>query len=195
MKTFLGTGRGAAIVLLLLSGLIASCGVPTQADRPGRAQIDDVDVQILESFPVQAEVVITGNLPDSCTKIEQIDTRLDTEESIFWVEVRTIRDTDEVCAQALVPFEETVPLDVYGLPAGTYTVDVNGTREAFKLSVDNAPPDAGLPNPASVYCQEQGYALEIRTDEEGNQVGVCIFPDGSECDEWTFFRGECGPAD
>jgi hypothetical protein len=23
---------------------------------------------------------------------------------------------------------------------------------------------------------------------------MCIFPDGSECDEWAYFRGECGPA-
>jgi putative hemolysin len=53
-------------------------------------------------------------------------------------------------------------------------------------------PDAGLANPASVYCEEQGYTLEARTDENGT-YGVCIFPDGSECDEWAFFRGECGP--
>ena len=50
-----------------------------------------------------------------------------------------------------------------------------------------------LPNPASVYCEDQGYKLEIRTAEDGSQTGVCIFPDGSECDEWTFFRGECAP--
>ena len=49
----------------------------------------------------------------------------------------------------------------------------------------------GLPNPASKYCVDQGYELEIRTDEAGNQYGVCIFPDGSECEEWAFFRGEC----
>lgn len=49
----------------------------------------------------------------------------------------------------------------------------------------------GLPNPASKYCVDQGYELEIRTDESGNQYGVCIFPDGSECEEWAFFRGEC----
>jgi putative hemolysin len=49
----------------------------------------------------------------------------------------------------------------------------------------------GLPNPASKYCVDQGYELEIRTDEAGNQYGVCIFPDGSECEEWEFFRGEC----
>jgi putative hemolysin len=54
---------------------------------------------------------------------------------------------------------------------------------------------AGLPNPASVYCQEQGYTLEIRSDTAGGQFGICIFPDGSECDEWAFFRGECAPAE
>jgi len=49
----------------------------------------------------------------------------------------------------------------------------------------------GIANPASVYCEEQGYKLEIRNDEQGNQYGVCIFPDGSECDEWEYYRGEC----
>ena len=52
----------------------------------------------------------------------------------------------------------------------------------------------GLPNPASVFCEQQGYSLEIRTDSVGSQTGVCIFPDGSECDEWAYFRGECKPA-
>ena len=58
-----------------------------------------------------------------------------------------------------------------------------------------APPaeGAGLPNPAAAYCQEQGYKYEIRTAADGSQSGVCIFPDGSECDEWAFYRGECGP--
>ena len=49
----------------------------------------------------------------------------------------------------------------------------------------------GLPNPASVHCQEKGGTLEIRTDTSGGQYGVCIFADGSECDEWAFYRGEC----
>jgi putative hemolysin len=50
----------------------------------------------------------------------------------------------------------------------------------------------GLPNPASVFCEEQGYKLELRTDASGT-TGYCIFPDGSECEEWAFFRGECAP--
>jgi len=55
-------------------------------------------------------------------------------------------------------------------------------------------PAMGLPNPASVFCEQQGYTLEIRTAEDGSQSGWCIFPDGSECDEWAYFRGECQPA-
>lgn len=53
----------------------------------------------------------------------------------------------------------------------------------------------GIANPASVYCEEQGYTLEMRTDENGGQYGVCLFPDGSECEEWAFFRGACEPGE
>jgi putative hemolysin len=55
-------------------------------------------------------------------------------------------------------------------------------------------PQANMPNPASVYCEQQGNKLEIRTAADGSQSGICIFPDGSTCDEWAYFRGECGPA-
>ena len=55
------------------------------------------------------------------------------------------------------------------------------------------PTSANMPNPASVYCEQQGNRLEIRTASDGSQSGVCIFPDNSECDEWAYYRGECGP--
>ncbi|MBL7065092.1 MAG: DUF333 domain-containing protein [Anaerolineae bacterium] len=56
-----------------------------------------------------------------------------------------------------------------------------------------AEPTTGLANPAAVYCEEQGYTLEMRTDADGGQHTMCIFPDGSECEEWAFYRGECSP--
>ncbi|NSW52116.1 MAG: DUF333 domain-containing protein [Anaerolineae bacterium] len=52
--------------------------------------------------------------------------------------------------------------------------------------------EIGIANPASVFCEEQGGTLEIRDTEEG-QLGYCLFDDGSECEEWAFFRGECAP--
>lgn len=53
-----------------------------------------------------------------------------------------------------------------------------------------ATPVAGLANPASTYCLEQGGQLEIQSVEDG-QIGVCRFSDGTLCEEWAFFRGEC----
>ena len=44
---------------------------------------------------------------------------------------------------------------------------------------------ANMPNPASVYCTQNGNKLEIRTAADSSQSGVCVFPDGNTCDEWT----------
>lgn len=53
-------------------------------------------------------------------------------------------------------------------------------------------PQANIANPASVYCEQNGNIHEIVTAVDGSQLGICIFPDGSTCDEWAYFRGECG---
>jgi len=75
-----------------------------------------------------------------------------------------------------------------GLMVGCQSADKSDTVPT------SVPTDgAGLPNPAAAYCQDQGYKYEIRTAADGSQSGVCIFADGSECDEWAFYRGECGP--
>jgi putative hemolysin len=55
-------------------------------------------------------------------------------------------------------------------------------------------PQVNMPNPASVYCEQNGNKLEIQTASDGSQNGICVFPDGSTCDEWAYFRGECGLA-
>lgn len=53
-------------------------------------------------------------------------------------------------------------------------------------------PSAGMANPASVFCQQNGGKTEIRKTAQG-EVGYCVFPDKSECEEWMFMRGECKP--
>lgn len=49
-----------------------------------------------------------------------------------------------------------------------------------------------IANPASEKCLSLGYSLKIQKDERGGEFGICVFPDGTLCDEWEFFRGECG---
>jgi putative hemolysin len=55
-----------------------------------------------------------------------------------------------------------------------------------------APGAAGIANPASVNCEERGGTLELREEPAGT-VGICVFDDGSRCEEWRYFRGECAP--
>lgn len=59
----------------------------------------------------------------------------------------------------------------------------------------NPTPATNMPNPASVYCKQNGGRLDLRQDATGGVAGICVFPDGSSCDEWAYFRGECGLAE
>jgi putative hemolysin len=48
-----------------------------------------------------------------------------------------------------------------------------------------------IANPASVYCVDKGHRSEIKTAPDGSQYGVCILSDGLECEEWSFYHGNC----
>jgi len=100
----------------------------------GLASVDEIDILILESFPVQINVIVRGNLPDPCTEISEV--LQEREGDTFFITIKTYRSPG-FCIQVLAPFEEIIPLEVYGLPASTYTVDVNGVQDTFDLEVDN----------------------------------------------------------
>lgn len=51
-----------------------------------------------------------------------------------------------------------------------------------------------IANPASVNCTDAGGTLEI-VNEESGQVGYCHLSSGLVCEEWAFFRNECGKED
>lgn len=99
------------------------------------ATIESIEIIVLESFPVQIKVNATGYLPDGCTKINGI--MKEKEGSTFFVTIKTVRPADTFCTEAIVPFQEMISLDVYGLKAGIYNVDVNGVKGTFELETDN----------------------------------------------------------
>jgi putative hemolysin len=324
---------------ILMNGLLlTACGSPalepSSSENPPQegtdVTINEIHTNVMESFPVQVSVTVRGDLADGCVTLnELIPVAID---GGWEIKVDSSRDADAICTEALVPFEQNVPLDVEGLPAGTYTVTLGEQSTSFTLQMDNARPgetdpepvitlertpcfgfcpvytlalygdgwvvydgrdfvemtgehrenigveavnalaeqfvaagylewddaytnrdrtdmpsaitsltvdgrtkrinhyhgddsapqaltmlenlvdetantaqwigeptfggdaDVGLANPASEYCLQQGGRSEIRSDPEGNQYGVCIFEDGSECEEWAFMRGECVPS-
>jgi putative hemolysin len=49
----------------------------------------------------------------------------------------------------------------------------------------------GSENPASLYCIEMGFSLEAVQGPSGASAN-CVFADSTKCDEWSFFRGQCG---
>ena len=124
---------------ILLSGLIvlviiSIAGCFSSLPTIGLAPVDEIDILILESFPVQINVIARGNLPDPCTEISEV--LKEREGDTFFITIKTYRPPG-FCIQVLAPFEEIISLEVYGLPAGTYTVDVNGVQDTFDLEVDN----------------------------------------------------------
>lgn len=58
---------------------------------------------------------------------------------------------------------------------------------AHETRPDNAP-QIGTANPASAFCEQQGGKSEIRKNEDGSEYGVCHLPDGSEVEEWEYYR-------
>jgi len=49
-------------------------------------------------------------------------------------------------------------------------------------------PTIWMPNPASVYCEEQGWTINIVKDEDWNESGICKLADGTEVEEWEYYR-------
>jgi len=63
---------------------------------------------------------------------------------------------------------------------------VNGEQQ--KDTTDKKEHLVGMPNPAAVYSTKLGYKYEIRK----GGYGVVVFPDGTECKGWDFYRGKAG---
>lgn len=102
-------------------------------------QIEEISRNLMESFLLQVSVTVRGNLPDGCTEIAESTAEL--KGGTFTMSIITRRPKNVLCTQALVPFEETILLDVQGLSAGTYTVKVYNQTTEFTFGMDNCLPE------------------------------------------------------
>lgn len=50
-------------------------------------------------------------------------------------------------------------------------------------------PVSALKNPAAVYCLAMGYQSYTEKDAGGNDVAMCILPNGKAVDAWNFLKG------
>ena len=107
--------------------------VPQAAEMRTLANVDSASVNIMESLPVQVSVTISGTKSIPC--IDLLTPAVVYADNTFNV-VLAVSELGpaETCIQVTEPFETTVSLDVSGLGAGTYTVQVNNAvNEEFVL--------------------------------------------------------------
>jgi inhibitor of cysteine peptidase len=96
--------------------------------------VDEIELLLMESFPIQVSVVVRGNLANGCVVLDGIT----AERTGDGFALQTAAHKEgEFCTQALVPFEERVSLEVRGLKAGTYAVTAGEASAEFTFTVDN----------------------------------------------------------
>ena len=106
------------------------------AEQRSLVYVDSVDVVIMESFPVQVSVTVSGNKSVPC--VELLTPAISYKENTFTIALAESQlGPAETCIAVLDPFETTFALDVKGLAAGDYQVNVNGVTTEFSLQADN----------------------------------------------------------
>ena len=85
-----------------------------------------------------------------------------------------------------------ISLALFLLIGGGYLIYTLTDDEAkpIETSTENENTNTGIANPASTNCVEKGGTLVLE-----DSTGYCVFDDGSKCEEWAFFRGECQKGD
>jgi inhibitor of cysteine peptidase len=136
-------------VLLFTGAILSACAPANGTEIPPveeeytygeRATVESIDVIFLESFPLQARAIVSGYFPNGCVELNEITVEHDGQDFILTIQTRQPAG-DIACTEALVPFEESVSLDIYGLDAGTYNVIAQDQSTTFTLDIDNAIPD------------------------------------------------------
>jgi hypothetical protein len=124
------------IVVLTACGPVDSPNEPTNSltpgaladytPRPGDAalQLDaatvlSTDIRIMESYPLQFSVLLTGTLPTACHALRVLIHDPDAQDRIR-LDVYSVVDPEALCAPIVREFEQSVFLGSY--PAGRYTV-------------------------------------------------------------------------
>lgn len=131
--------------------------VPSTAYQP--VNVDQVQVEVGVGSPIPVQVIVTGNLPDSCAQIELVQQKQDG--SNFEITVSTIPSNGEGCIQDTLPFSLEIPLNIVDLPEGPYKVNVNGVTASF----DPRATPAGLADLGDFESQLQ--AALTQRDAEG----------------------------
>jgi hypothetical protein len=104
---------------------------PGAPQQEGPVYIDEVELIMLESYPVQVRLILRGSLPNPCSRlgweVEQPDAQ-----GRIQVRAYSVQESDLACIQVLAPLEDGIPLGAF--TSGSFSVWLNGEQVAdFEL--------------------------------------------------------------
>ncbi|MDH5506882.1 MAG: hypothetical protein OEZ02_06645 [Anaerolineae bacterium] len=91
----------------------------------GNAFINSAELLVMESYPVQIMLAVTGDKPTPCNSLRVLVSAPDDENRIA-VDIYTLSKPGEDCVQVLEPFSENIGIPMVGAADGIYTVWLNG---------------------------------------------------------------------
>ena len=112
--------------------------VISRANKNSLVSVETVEVLIMESFPLQVSLSVSGFLSVPCVALLSPAVSY-TDNQFTVVLAESTLGPAETCLAVTEPFQSTIALDVANLSAGTYTVSVNGIETEFILEMDNSP--------------------------------------------------------
>jgi hypothetical protein len=97
--------------------------VEPQGAQPGRIMtiVENVDALIMESFPPQVNLVVSGYHPDGCRA--PVEVEITESGNQITVEIFRLIPPDVMCPMQIVPYEETISLGAFD--PGEYMINVN----------------------------------------------------------------------
>jgi hypothetical protein len=107
--------------------------------------VEQVWTTATSGVPQQFFIHLAGTFPNGCPQIGRVEQQLQgnsLQVYIYYHNNAWLRDPESVaCTQAMVPFELTIALQIYGLAAGEYAVLVNDyALRSLVLEQDNIGP-------------------------------------------------------
>jgi len=102
--------------------------------------VDQVEVEVGVGSPIPVYGIVSGNLPDPCSQVEQTEIKQDGSNFVITLFATPDKGGPAVdsCIKDANPFRMSIPLNVVDLPAGSYSVTVNGSPADFKLDTANS---------------------------------------------------------
>jgi hypothetical protein len=121
----------ATTAALLLAGCHHDATGPTdRSSQRGQLRVTAVDVVVRESFPVQVDAHITGEVPNVCTSVDSIHQRRHGRTITMTIATRS---ESEACILILPPpVELSVPL-AGPFDGGEYLLRVNDFEQRFRI--------------------------------------------------------------